>query len=122
MEYPGQNTMLFPVDIKSSLNKEGLIQQFKLIRDFSEILCKPLITEDYIIQSMPDVSPTKWHLAHTSWFFEAFVLNKAIENYKPLNKDYFYLFNSYYTLMGDRHTRAFRGLISRPTVAETYKY
>ena len=122
MEYPHQNTMLFSEELKSSIIKEDLIQQFKLVRDFSEILCKPLVTEDYVIQSMPDVSPTKWHLAHTSWFFEAFVLSKSIKDYKSLHPQYNYLFNSYYVQAGKRWTRAIRGLLSRPTVNDVYKY
>jgi ergothioneine biosynthesis protein EgtB len=99
-----------------------LSERFKKTRDFTEFLCKPLVTEDYVIQSMPDVSPTKWHLAHTTWFFETFVLKPGLKNYKPLNEIYAYLFNSYYVLAGERFTRAKRGLLSRPTVAEVYDY
>ncbi|MEJ2504647.1 MAG: hypothetical protein P8Y81_00090, partial [Ignavibacteriaceae bacterium] len=65
--------------------KEKLFKNYKQVRAFSEKLCEPLETEDYVIQTMPDVSPTKWHLAHTSWFFEAFILNKATESYKSIN-------------------------------------
>jgi len=71
---------------------------------------------------MPDVSPTKWHLAHTTWFFETFVLKKWITGYRPENTQYAYLFNSYYNAAGDMHRRDLRGLISRPTVEETYRY
>ncbi len=110
---------IHPQDV---LDKNTLSKRFKEIRDFTEFLCKPLATEDYIIQSMPDVSPTKWHLAHTSWFFETFVLKEGLKNYKPLNPIYAYLFNSYYVLAGERFTRARRGLLSRPTVAEVYEY
>lgn len=103
-------------------DRNNLIERFKTVRNFSVSICKPLKTEDYVIQSMPDVSPTKWHLAHTSWFFEAFVLKNAIKNYKSLHPQYSYLFNSYYMQVGERFTRAIRGLLSRPTVEEVYIY
>ncbi len=100
----------------------SLLREYKKIRQLSEQFCKPLATEDYVIQSMPDVSPTKWHLAHTSWFFEAFVLAKVNPEYKSLHPQYNYLFNSYYVQVGERHARPQRGLLSRPTVAEVYSY
>src|SRR6202035_77711 len=78
--------------------------------------------EDCVVQSMPEVSPTKWHLAHTTWFFETFILKKWMPGYKPEVPQYAYLFNSYYNAAGDMHRRDLRGLISRPTVAETKKY
>jgi ergothioneine biosynthesis protein EgtB len=102
--------------------RENLTARFKKVRNFSSKLCATLVTEDFVIQSMPDVSPTKWHLAHTSWFFETFVLAKAVRNYKPLNKDYAYLFNSYYVQAGDRFYRPHRGFLSRPTVEDVFKY
>ena len=71
---------------------------------------------------MPDVSPTKWHLAHTSWFFETFVLKVWMQRYRSEVPQYAYLFNSYYNAAGDMHRRDLRGLISRPTVAETYRF
>jgi len=71
---------------------------------------------------MPDVSPTKWHLAHTTWFFETFILKKFLGGYRPEIPEYAYLFNSYYNAAGDMHRRDLRGLISRPTVQETYRY
>ena len=71
---------------------------------------------------MPDVSPTKWHLAHTSWFFETFVVKVWMPRYRPEVPQYAYLFNSYYNAAGDMHRRDLRGLISRPTVAETYRF
>jgi len=64
---------------KISFNRKELIEQFKKVRSFSEELVKPLKTEDFVIQSMPDVSPTKWHLGHVSWFFEAFILNNTVK-------------------------------------------
>jgi ergothioneine biosynthesis protein EgtB len=92
------------------------------VRAFTESLCAPLATEDYVVQSMPDVSPTKWHLAHTTWFFETFVLVPHAPGYRPYHPDYAFLFNSYYVQAGERHCRAQRGYISRPTVAEVFEY
>ncbi|HVY54123.1 MAG TPA: ergothioneine biosynthesis protein EgtB, partial [Thermodesulfobacteriota bacterium] len=105
-----------------NLSRENLRDSFKTVRAFSHTLAEPLEIEDYVIQSMPDVSPTKWHLAHTSWFFETFVLSKAVKRYKSPSPQYAYLFNSYYVQAGERHLRPKRGLISRPTVEETYHY
>jgi ergothioneine biosynthesis protein EgtB len=104
------------------LSRNNLLRRFKLIRNFSLDICIPLVTEDYVIQSMPDVSPTKWHLSHTSWFFETFILKEAVENYKSLHPQYAYLFNSYYIQAGERFERPKRGLLSRPTVKEVYSY
>jgi ergothioneine biosynthesis protein EgtB len=101
---------------------ELLLSNYKRVRRFTEELCRPLVTEDYIIQSMPDVSPTKWHLAHTSWFFETFVLMAACSDYRSPDPQYCYLFNSYYNSAGERHCRSRRGLLSRPTVEEVYRY
>lgn len=103
-------------------SRDDFIKQYRRVRRFSEQLCEPLVTEDYVIQSMPDVSPTKWHLAHVSWFFETFLLFPAIPDYQSLHPQYAYLFNSYYNTLGARHCRPKRGLISRPTVQETYAY
>ncbi|MFO7445456.1 MAG: ergothioneine biosynthesis protein EgtB [Ignavibacteriaceae bacterium] len=115
--------VLLAVDKRKELSDRNLLlKRFQAVRDFSSALCEPLVTEDYCIQSMPDVSPTKWHLAHTSWFYEAFVLKEADKNYKSLHPQYNYLFNSYYTLVGERFTRAIRGLLSRPTVKEVYEF
>ncbi len=105
----------------SDKHKE-LIESYKKVRQFTHTLAEPLEIEDYVVQSMPDVSPTKWHLAHTSWFFESFVLSKALNEYKSPNSQYAYLFNSYYVQAGERHYRPKRGLISRPTVEQTYSY
>ncbi len=101
---------------------ETLITRFRGVRDFSRQLCRTLQPEDYVIQSMPDASPTKWHLAHTSWFFETFILKVWMARYRSEVPQYAYLFNSYYNAAGDMHRRDLRGLISRPTVAETYRY
>src|SRR5437867_9697724 len=101
---------------------EGLLGRFHQIRNFTDTLCSGLEPEDYVVQSMPDVSPTKWHLAHTTWFFETFILKKWMTGYQPEIPEYAYLFNSYYNAAGDMHRRDLRGLISRPTVAEAKRY
>lgn len=104
------------------ITREDLISSYQKIRNDSEELCLPLETEDYVIQSMPDVSPPKWHLAHTTWFFETFILRHYRDHYKSFNDAYFYLFNSYYEQVGAFFQRAHRGLLSRPTVCEIYQY
>lgn len=102
--------------------REDLLQFYTSVRGFSEQLAEPLEPEDMVIQTIADVSPTKWHLAHTSWFFETFVLKEAIDGYENPVKEYPYLFNSYYQAAGPMHCRARRGLISRPTVAQVFDY
>lgn len=97
-------------------------ERYRRVRRDTERLCSPLVCEDYVVQSMPDVSPTKWHLAHTAWFFETFLLSPQAPGYVPFNPNFAYLFNSYYVAVGDRHCRQNRGLLSRPTVAEVYDY
>jgi ergothioneine biosynthesis protein EgtB len=101
---------------------DGLLARFHQIRDFTKALCTGLEPEDYVVQSMPDVSPTKWHLAHTTWFFETFILKKFSPGYRSEIPEYAYLFNSYYNAAGDMHRRDLRGLISRPTVREAQRY
>jgi len=111
-----------PAMRSSSSRSQRLSDQFRHVRDFSTRLCRSLEPEDYVVQSMPDVSPTKWHLAHTSWFFETFVVKVWMPRYRSEVPQYAYLFNSYYNAAGDMHRRDLRGLISRPTVAETYRF
>src|SRR5260370_32882882 len=101
---------------------EELAEHYRAVRAFTEYLCEPLVTEDYVVQSMPDASPAKWHLAHTSWFFETFVLKAARPDYTTAHPEYGYLFNSYYNAVGPMYPRAARGMISRPSVEEVYSY
>jgi ergothioneine biosynthesis protein EgtB len=96
--------------------------QYAAVRRFSHFLCEPLVTEDYVIQSMPDVSPAKWHLAHTTWFFETFVLKPGLPGYAPFEPLHEFLFNSYYNSVGKQFPRPHRGLLSRPTVEQVYQY
>ncbi|WP_438023125.1 ergothioneine biosynthesis protein EgtB [Sorangium sp. So ce233] len=99
----------------------GLRARYDAVRAFTESLCAPLCPEDHVVQSMPDASPVKWHLAHTTWFFETFVLGERA-GYTPFHPQFGYLFNSYYVSVGERHSRPQRGVLSRPTVEETYRY
>src|SRR5437870_11248246 len=99
-----------------------LLGRFRQVRNFSERLCETLEPEDCVVQSMPDVSPTKWHLAHTSWFFETFILKKWVPGYRDAVPEYAYLFNSYYNAAGAIHRRDLRGLLSRPTGEEAKIY
>ncbi len=96
--------------------------RYRAVRRFTETLCQPLVAEDYVVQTMTDVSPTKWHLAHVSWFFETFILRPHAPGYRPLDERYAYLFNSYYVQAGERHCRDRRGYLSRPTVEQVYAY
>ena len=91
-------------------------------RKHSETLCKPLQIEDYVVQPIEDVSPPKWHLGHTTWFFEDFILKKHKPGYKEYNSQFSFVFNSYYESMGARVVRTDRGNLSRPTVNEIYDY
>ena len=99
-----------------------LVQDFLRVRKDSEIICQPLELEDYGIQTFPDVSPPKWHLAHTSWFFETFLLKPFLTNYQEYHEKFAHLFNSYYETVGTFHPRPERGLLARPTVKEVYAY
>src|SRR5256885_12892495 len=101
---------------------EGLLGRFHRIRNFTDALCSGLKPEDYVVQSMADVSPTKWHLAHTTWFFETFILKRFASGYRAEIPEYAYLFNSYYNAAGDMHRRDLRGVISRPTVSQAQRY
>jgi ergothioneine biosynthesis protein EgtB len=96
--------------------------KYFLVRGHSEDICRPLQTEDYVVQPVPDVSPPKWHLGHTTWFFETFILKNYQEGYREFNPEYNYVFNSYYETVGNRVIRTDRGNLSRPTVADIYQY
>src|SRR5438552_4130281 len=111
-----------PVSFRAISRAESLRTRFRDVRDFSKLLTRDLEAEDCVVQSMPDVSPTKWHLAHTTWFFETFVLKQFVTGYVPAIPEYAFLFNSYYNAAGTMHRRDLRGLISRPTVAESSRY
>ncbi len=101
---------------------DTLAQRFQTIRRQSLELTKPLSAEDQCVQSMPDTSPAKWHLAHTTWFFETFVLVPEAPEYQVFHPRYNYLFNSYYEQIGPRHARPARGLLTRPALSEIHAY
>ena len=111
-----------PASARAISRAESLSARYRDVRDFSKLLTRDLEAEDCVVQSMPDVSPTKWHLAHTTWFFETFVLKQFVTDYVPAIPEYAFLFNSYYNAAGTMHRRDLRGLISRPTVAESFRY
>jgi ergothioneine biosynthesis protein EgtB len=98
------------------------VEDYQGVRDLTEALAAPLSPEDQTVQSMPDVSPTKWHRAHVTWFFETFVTGPNVEGYEPFHPGYGFLFNSYYEAVGRRHPRDTRGLITRPGAAEVGAY
>ena len=93
---------------------QTLTDRFFATRALTESLAGPLSAEDQTVQSMPDVSPTKWHRAHTTWFFETFLLEPRHAGYRPFHPEFGYLFNSYYEGVGARYPRPDRGLVSRP--------
>jgi ergothioneine biosynthesis protein EgtB len=104
------------------LDASTVLRRYVDVRARTIALSAPLGDEDMVAQSMPDASPTKWHLAHTTWFFEAFVLARFDEGHRPFAAGYDFLFNSYYDAVGPRHARAERGLITRPTVDDVRAY
>jgi ergothioneine biosynthesis protein EgtB len=103
-------------------DSERLPERLERVRALSRAIAAPLSDADATIQPMPDASPAKWHLAHTTWFFETFVLRDHVAGYRPRDEHWAYLFNSYYEGEGPRHPRARRGMISRPSLAEVLDY
>ncbi|MGH7898076.1 MAG: ergothioneine biosynthesis protein EgtB [Candidatus Binatia bacterium] len=101
---------------------EALAVRYRRVRDTTESLAAPLSAEDSVVQSMPDASPVKWHLAHTSWFFETFVLERMGNGYAPFQPEFRVLFNSYYNTVGAQHPRPARGLLTRPSLDEVRAY
>lgn len=110
--------------ISASVGAHGndSLAQYERVRQQSSRICEPLAIEDFGVQPMADASPPKWHLAHTTWFFETFVLKEFVAGYRPFNDQFEYLFNSYYNGVGTPYPRAKRGFLSRPTVEEIYAY
>ena len=99
-----------------------LAELFRIVRTRSLTLADPLSAEDCAVQSMPDASPVKWHLAHTTWFFETFVLERYVRGFTPFDPTYRVLFNSYYNAIGDKHPRPERGMLTRPSLADVFAY
>lgn len=115
MTTQAQQTMPHPLPLP-------LADRYQSIRANTLKLCQYLEPEDFVVQSMPDVSPTKWHLAHTSWFFEEFILKSYAPGYVSFNENYHYLFNSYYNSVGRMHSRVQRGQLTRPLVKDIVQY
>jgi ergothioneine biosynthesis protein EgtB len=113
---PARSAMAPPLD------RSALLARYHDVRRTTERLCRPLSAEDHVVQAMPDVSPTKWHLAHVSWFFDTFLLEPHLPGYAPFDAAYRVLFNSYYNAVGPQFSRPDRGHLSRPTVAEVMTY
>ena len=114
--------MLARSEQAASRSADSLLADYRRVRSFSEELCRPLAIEDYVVQSMDDVSPAKWHLGHVTWFFETFLLAPELPGYHLFHPRFTFVFNSYYNAVGDRHPRPRRGLLARPTVAEVLAY
>src|SRR2546423_6635045 len=102
--------------------RERWVDAFRRVRHETERRAAPLSPEDQVIQSMPDASPIKWHRAHTTWFFETFLLQPNVPGYKVYDERFAFLFNSYYVAAGPRHARPKRGLITRPHASEVSEY
>ena len=108
--------------LHSATDSRALLARYDEVRNTTTGLARPLAIEDYVIQSSPDCSPAKWHLAHTTWFFENFLLTPALRGYRPFHPQYGFLFNSYYETVGTFFPRPLRGMLSRPTVDDVYRY
>ncbi|PHP20056.1 hypothetical protein CG471_08845 [Sphingobium sp. IP1] len=102
--------------------QEALAERYRAVRALTQALAAPLSDADATVQSMPDASPAKWHLAHVSWFFETFVLRDHVEGYRPFDDRFAYLFNSYYEAEGPRHARPMRGMLTRPSLTDVRAY
>ena len=104
------------------ITRSDLAAEYQRVRAETEHICALLETDDYQLQSVVETSPPKWHIAHVSWFFEAFVLPDYLNDYRPFHPSYSYLFNSYYETLGSMQPRPQRGMLSRPTVKDVYRY
>jgi DinB superfamily len=98
----------------TTADRNALAESYRDVRFCTEALCEPLTSEDYVVQSMPDASPVKWHLAHTTWFFETFLLAPNLPGYRPFHPQFRFLFNSYYQSVGPRWPRPQRGVTVPP--------
>jgi hypothetical protein len=106
----------------ATTDRATLHDAYRRVRDYTEALAAPLSAEDQVVQSMPDVSPTKWHRAHVTWFFETFLLSPQLPGYREFDPAFGYLFNSYYEAVGPRHPRPQRGLLTRPSMDDVARY
>jgi dimethylhistidine N-methyltransferase len=122
MTPPNDALATAPSHVSNQASAGSLHDRYRAVRAHSQRLAQPLSPEDRLAQSMPDCSPTKWHLAHTTWFFETFILIPNIADYAPFDPAFGYLFNSYYEALGARHPRPARGLVTRPSSREVTAY
>ena len=118
----GSTTESLGVVGATAIGKTSLAEPFRCVRQTSRRCCAPLSVEDHSLQAMPDASPAKWHLAHTTWFFETFLLTEHLPGYKTINPAFRNLFNSYYNSVGDRPLRAMRHILSRPSLEDVHAY
>ena len=116
------HTAKIPSAEKAPLDRARWREAYRTVRAETERRAAPLSPEDQVVQSMPDASPTKWHRAHTTWFFEQFLLVPHLPGYPIFDPDFAYLFNSYYVAAGPRHARPYRGMLTRPDAAEVAAY
>jgi len=107
---------------QQNTQQQGLWERYRTTRTQTERICQPLATEDFVVQPVEFVSPPKWHLGHTTWFFETFILRPHHKKYRPFNENFDFVFNSYYESLGARVIRTDRGNLSRPTVNQIYDY
>src|ERR1700733_3389230 len=110
------------MDTAEQIITTDIALRYMEVRKRTEQICSPLQTEDYVVQPVADVSPPKWHIGHTTWFFETFILKPYFMGYREYNPEFNYVFNSYYETVGNRVIRTDRGNLSRPTVIEIYRY
>src|SRR6201997_1959030 len=111
-----------PPSISANAPPPDLTEQFCNVRQQSLALCSPLTPEDMMVQSCPEASPAKWHLAHTTWFFETFVLRQYLAGYRPFHPDFLWLFNSYYNGVSDQPEKKLRASFSRPGIDDILAY
>ena len=116
------SSTLDPLSTGTTEDPSTSVSRFATVRRMSDRIVEPLEIEDFVVQSMPDVSPTKWHLAHTTWFFETFVLAEHAPGYEPFHEEFRYLFNSYYNAIGKQFSRPDRGVVTRPTTKQVFAY
>src|SRR5208283_5894157 len=122
---PGPKNTNMPThtsQLTAQLSSRVLDLRYARVRSRSDTLSAPLSDEDCCVQSMPDASPVKWHLAHATWFFETFILERFEPNFRPFDPAFRVLFNSYYNGIGAKHPRAQRGLITRPSLDTVIAY
>src|SRR6201996_3242372 len=110
------------MDVADYTTQLSIADRYLKVRKHTEHICEPLQIEDYVVQPVVDVSPPKWHIGHTTWFFETFILKPYFMGYQEYNPEYNYVFNSYYETVGARVIRTDRGNLSRPTVIDIYRY